>query len=172
MRSVRCLCLLVLFFGIGVQGCSSAPGHGVSDISAWGLGWQLRGVQNRVQPAIPPVLRYLRQAHPGIRPAARQDAAVAEIRRAMMGFEARPGRRLQQRLIGVLLVTGLPCGARAYPVSDRGRTVAAFLVLDVGAVAGDPSQWRLCGRRMTAPDRAAALRRLIATLFSDVAESG
>ena len=137
----------------------------VSDISAWGLGWQLKGVQNRVQPAIPPVVRFLRRSHPDIRPATGRDAAAREIRRAMMGFEAEPGRRLQKRLIGVFLVTGLPCGARAYPVSDRSATVAAFVVLDVDAIAGEPSRWRLCGKKIAPEDRATALRQLILHKF-------
>jgi len=93
---------------------------------------------------------------------------VAEIRRAMMGFAAAPGQRLQKRLVGVFLVTGLPCGARAYPVSDGGKTVAAFIVLDVDAVAGDPSRWRICNKPVAGNSRAAALRALILTSFEDV----
>ena len=87
----------------------------------------------------------------------------------MMGFAATPGWRLQKRLVGVFLVTGLPCGARAYPVSDGAKTVAAFIVLDADILADDPSRWRLCGRTIAAPDRAAALRDLILATFSEVA---
>ena len=166
MQSIRWLIIGVLV-SAGVHGCSTVPVDGVSDISAWGLGWQLRGLQNRVQPAIPPVLRFLRQAHPEVRPAVGRDDAVAEIRRAMMGFEAEPEGQLQRRLVGVFLVTELPCGARAYPVSDRAVTVAAFVVLDVEAIAGDPSQWRLCNKPVAGDNRAAALRALIRRSFED-----
>ncbi len=164
MQSIGWL-IFGVFVGAGVHGCSTAPGNAVSDISAWGLGWQLRGVHNRVQPAIPPVIRFLRQTHPGVRPVVGRDDTVAEIRRAMMGFEAEPGGRLQRRLVGVFLVTGLPCGARAYPVSDGAMTVAAFVVLDVEAIAGDPSQWRLCNKPVAGTSRAAALRALIRRAF-------
>ncbi len=168
MRFIRRL-LFGFVLCAGLSGCAAERDRDISDVAAWGLGWQLKGVHNRVQPAIPPVVRFLGRGNAGIRSATGYEVLAAEIRRAMMGYKAEPARRLQRRLIGVFLVTGLPCGARAYPVSDRGETVAAFLVLDVAAVAGAPTQWPLCGRRIAATDRPVALRQLIVAVFSEAA---
>ena len=71
-----------------------------------------------------------------------------------------------------MTVTGLPCAAESFPVRDGGKTVAAFLVLDVTALAKPPAEWRPCAPAKPGEggDRVPALRALLADLMDAAAK--
>ena len=56
----------------------------VRDLGFWGLGWQFTAVQNRLQPAIPPVLADARTRYPGLRAADVPSALGKDFRVAIL----------------------------------------------------------------------------------------
>lgn len=155
-----------------LSGCAAPHPPAVTDLAFWGIGWQLKGAHNRVRPAIPPVVQFLKNNHPDVRPASPATPLAAGIRRAMMGLRGADRSLLQRRLVGVFLVTGLRCGAAALPVRDGGAAVAAFVVLDVDALSGDPAGWVSCYGRSSAPLSASALGRLLVQMVKDPGRIG
>jgi len=154
------VCLVFLFLGA----CAGDPN--VRDLGFWGLGWQFTAVQNRLQPAIPPVLAYLRERYPGIKAAKVPSGFEQEFRGAILSAPGKLQHRLDRRLVRAFTVTGLPCAATAYAVEERDWAVGAFLVLDVGRLSRSPGDWTPCPPFPPgdAGDRVPALRALIATL--------
>lgn len=136
--------LQVLAVTVMLIGCGTIDARSVQDISAWGIGWQLKAPQNRIGPAIPPVVNFLRPANPAIASADPPSAVVASFRTIVLGLKGAISGRVDRRLIGVFAVSGQGCALRGYPVRDGGRTIAAFITLDSSAMVGNPSGWRLC----------------------------
>lgn len=151
--------------------CAGTAAANVQEIGFWGLGWHFTATQNRIQPAIPPVLDFLRQRYPDIRPAEPPKALAAEFRAAVLDAPAALMEHLDKRLIGAFAVTGLPCAAESFPVRDGGRTVAAFAVLDAAALSQPPSAWKPCPpvRPGEGGERVPALRALLGALVDAAA---
>lgn len=129
---------------MALAGCGSIDARSVQDISAWGIGWQLKAPQNRIGPAIPPVLDFLRTANPTINSLEPPPAVAGAFRTIVLELKGPARGRVERRLIGVFTVSGQGCAVRGYPVRDGRRTVAAFLVLDSASMVGEPSEWTLC----------------------------
>ena len=146
---------------LAAAACAPINANTVQELSAWGYGWQFTPVQNRIQPAIPPVLRFLRLRYPDIRRADLPDALGREFRASL--WPAPPAYRdlATRRLVGVFTVDGLPCAAEGYPVRDEGRPVAAFIALNAAIAGQPPERWRLCAGDSVSGDRVTALRDLI-----------
>ena len=123
-------CLRALAVAVMLAGCGSIDARSVQDISAWGIGWQLKAPQNRIGPAIPPVIHFLRAANPAIESADPPSAVAASFRTIVLGLKGADSGRVDRSLIGVFTVSGQGCALRGYPVRDGGRTVAAFFTLD------------------------------------------
>lgn len=154
-------CLRALAVVVMLAGCGSIDARSVQDISAWGIGWQLKAPQNRIGPAIPPVIHFLRVANPAIESADPPSAVAASFRAIVLGLKGADSGRVDRSLIGVFTVSGQGCALRGYPVRDGGRTVAAFFTLDSVMKAGKPSGWRLCHLQNLPAGQDAAFRRLL-----------
>ena len=140
----------------------------VRDLGFWGVGWQFTAVQNRLQPAIPPVLAYLQERHPGVNPAEVPKGFERDFQAAILDAPAAVQDRLTRRMVGVFAVSGMPCAAEGYPVRDGDRAVAVFIVLDLGALSGPPRGWTLCPPVPPgeAGERVPALRALLSALVA------
>ena len=162
--------ILVPFFLLAVLGGCAGTGS-VQDLGFWGIGWQLKPVQNRIQPAIPPVLAYMRAENPDVKAAAVPDAFGQEFRTAITAAPGALQRELDTRMVGAFAVTGLPCAAQAVPVNEDGWAVGAFLVLDMEALMRDPADWEPCPPTppVEVEGRVPALRELISTLVTTTA---
>jgi hypothetical protein len=162
------LASVILLF---LAACAGTAAANVQEIGFWGLGWHFTATQNRIQPAIPPVLDFLRQRYPGIRPAEPPKALAAEFRAAVLDAPAALMEHLDKRLIGAFTVTGLPCAAESFPVRDAGKTVAAFAVLDAAALSQPPAAWKPCPplRPGEGGERVPALRALLGALVDTAA---
>lgn len=162
--------ILPVLLLIGLGGCAAGAGS-VQDLGFWGVGWQLKPVQNRLQPAIPPVLAYLRAQEPAVKAAAVPDAFGREFRTAITAAPGALQRELDKRMVGAFAVTGLSCAALAVPVSADGWAVGAVLVLDMEALARSPADWEPCPPTppVEVEGRVPALRELIATLVTATA---
>ena len=143
----------------------------VQEISFWALGWHLTGAQNRIQPAIPPVLEFLRERYPGVREAEVTAELGKEFRAAVLDGPAGLQTYLDSRFVGAFTVTGLRCAAASFPVRDEGTTVAAFVVLDAALLSRPPDEWHPCPPvpQVKGPGRVAALRALLADLMDAAA---
>ncbi|MCG8547380.1 MAG: hypothetical protein MJE12_24550 [Alphaproteobacteria bacterium] len=141
--------------------CAPINAETVQELSAWGYGWQFTAVQNRIQPAIPPVLRFLRLRDPKIRRADLPESLGRDFRATL--WPAPPAYRdlAERRLIGVFTVDGPACAAEGFPVRDEGRAVAVFVALDAGIADLPPEKWRPCAGGGLAGNRVSALRDLI-----------
>lgn len=126
--------------------CTLIQPDTVQDISAWGMGWQFKAVQNRIGPAIPPMLAFLRNRYPGavIEPAKPPPDLAEDFRAVVFGLKGETRDQLDRRLIGVFTAEGLPCAAAGFPVRDGDSPVAAILALDISVQRQDPATWRLC----------------------------
>ncbi len=136
--------LRILAVTVMVAGCGSFDARSLQDVSAWGIGWQLKAPQNRIGRAFPPVVQFLRTENPAIDSADPPEPIAATYREIVLGLKGADRRRVERRLIGVFTVAGQGCAMRGYPVRDGGAPVAAFITLDSGAMAGDPTTWTLC----------------------------
>ena len=116
----------------------------VRDLGFWGLGWQFTAVQNRLQPAIPPVLTYLRARYPDVQPAEVPRAFERDFQAAILDAPADMQDRLTRRMVGAFAVSGLPCAAEGYPVREEDWSVGAFIVLDIDRLAGPAGGWMPC----------------------------
>ena len=163
VRMVKLRFLAPLFFLL-LAACSGTAD--VRDLGFWALGWQFTPVQNRLQPAIPPVLAYLRDRYPGVNAVAVPKAFERDFQDAILKAPADMQDRLTRRMVGAFAVSGLPCAAEGYPVREEGWAVAAFIVLDLDRLAGPPAGWQPCPPIPPGEigDRVPALRGLIATL--------
>lgn len=159
---------IILFL---LAACAGTAAANVQEIGFWGLGWHFTATQNRIQPAIPPVLDFLRQRYPDIRPAEPPKALAAEFRTAVLDAPALLMEHLDKRLIGAFTVTGLPCAAESFAVRDGGKTVAAFAVLDAAALSQPPAAWKPCPpvRPGEGGERVPALRALLGALVDAAA---
>ena len=160
--------LRVLAVTAFLVGCGTIDARSVQDIGAWGIGWQLKAPQNRIGPAIPPVVTFLRTDNPAIKSLEPPRPVAEMFRSVVLALKGSAHNQLERRLIGVFVVSGQGCALRGYPVRDGGRTVAAFLTLDSGALAGDPSGWALCERQSLPAARNAAFRSLLLSTASQV----
>jgi hypothetical protein len=153
-------CFLVLLLA------ACAGGGDVRDIGFWGLGWQFTPVQNRLQPAIPPVLADLRTRYPGIEPADVPRDFERDFQEAILKAPADVQDLLTRRMVGAFAVSGLSCAAEGFPVREEAWAVGAYIVLDLDKLAAPPRDWTPCPP--AAPGgydaRVPALRALIATL--------
>lgn len=154
-------CLRVLAVTAFLVGCGTIDARSVQDIGAWGIGWQLKAPQNRIGPAIPPVVEFLRTGNPAIKPLEPPRAVAKMFRDVVLGLKGSAHRTVERRLVGVFTVSGQGCALRGYPVRDGKRTVATFLTLDAGAMVGDPSGWSLCDGQALPAGRDAAFRNLL-----------
>jgi hypothetical protein len=138
----------------------------VRDLGFWGLGWQFTPVQNRLQPAIPPVLQYLRARYPGVRPAEVPRAFERDFQAAILDAPADMQDRLTRRMVGAFAVSGMPCAAEGFPVREEDWSVGAFIVLDLDRLAGPSGGWMPCPPIPPGEtgERVPALRELIGTL--------
>ena len=143
-----------------------AGGGNVRDLGFWGLGWQFTAVQNRLQPAIPPVLADLKARYPDIRPVQVPRAFEREFQAAILGAPADLQDQLTRRMVGAFAVSGLPCAAEGFPVHEAELAVGAYIVLDLDRLAGPPADWTPCPPvpPVEASGRILALRALISTL--------
>ena len=166
VRPRRRVILLSVMLLIGLGGCAGTGS--VQDLGFWGIGWQLKPVQDRLQPAIPPVLAYLRAQEPAVKAAAVPDAFGREFRTAITAAPGALQRELDKRMVGAFVVTDLSCAALAVPVTADGWAVGAFLVLDMDAMERDPADWTPCPPTppVELEGRVPALRELIATLVT------
>ena len=142
-------------------GCGTIDVRSVQDIAAWGIGWQLKAPQNRIGPAISPVVGFLRTGNAAIRSREPARSVAVMYRAAVLKLQGAAHGKVERRLIGVFTVSGQGCALRGYPVRDGDRSVAAFLTLDSDAMAGRPSDWSLCNPRTLPADRDAAFRVLL-----------
>lgn len=165
IRIVPGLALLVL------AACAGGGPSKVQDLGFWGLGWQFTAVQNRLQPAIPPVLAYLKERYPKIKPAKIPSGFEQEFRGAILSAPGTMQERLDRRMVGAFAVSGLPCAAEAHPVIAGEWAIGTFLVLDIPALAKPPEDWMPCPPAPPgqAGPRVSALRALIATLVNETA---
>ncbi len=159
-------CLRVLAVTAILVGCGTMDARSVQDIGAWGIGWQLKAPQNRIGPAIPPVVAFLRTKNPEIRSLEPPRPIEEMFRAVVLGLKGSASGKVERRLIGVFSVSGQGCALRGHPVRDGGRAVAAFLTLDSGALAGDPSGWTLCRRLALPVSRDAAFEGLLVSELS------
>lgn len=146
--------------------CAGTPN--VRDLSFWGLGWQFTAVQNRIQPAIPPVLASLRERYPGIKSVQVPSGFEQEFRGAILSAPGEMQDQLDRRLVGAFAVSGLPCAAEAHPVIEGEWVIGAYIILDMPSLAKPPQDWTPCppfppGQ---AGPRVPALRALISELVS------
>lgn len=144
-----------------LAGCGSIDARSVQEIGAWGIGWQLKAPQNRIGPAIPPVVAFLRAENPAIRSLEPPRPLAATFRAVVLTLTGPAQGKVERRLIGTFTVSGQGCVLRGYPVRDEGRTVAAFLTVDGSAMMGEPSGWTLCERQALPAGRDAAFRALL-----------
>jgi len=158
LRNSVCLALFVL------AACTGTTN--VRDLSFWGLGWQFTAVQNRLQPAIPPVLASLRERYPDIKPAPVPSGFEQEFRGAILSAPGEMQDRLDRRLVGAFAVSGLPCAAEAHPVIEGEWVIGAYIVLDMPSLTKPPKDWTPCPPFPPgeAGPRVPALRALISTL--------
>jgi hypothetical protein len=138
----------------------------VQDLGFWGLGWQFTAVQNRLQPAIPPVLAFLKQRYPDVRPAAVPQSFERDFQAAILDAPADLQDQLTRRMVGAFAVSGLPCAAEGYPVHEADLAAGAFVVLDLDKLAAAPGDWTPCPPvpPVEASARVPALRELVSTL--------
>lgn len=143
----------------------------VNDLGFWGMGWQFTAVQNRLQPAIPPVLAALRERYPDIQPAEVPSGFEQEFRGAILSAPGPMQDRLDRRLVGAFAVSGLPCAAEAHPVVEGEWVIGAYIVLDMPSLAKPPQHWMPCPPFPPgeAGPRVPALRVLISTLVDATA---
>ncbi len=156
-----------------LAGCAGWQPKDVQTVGFWALGWHYTATQNRIQRAIPPVVDFLRQRYPDLRAVEPPKALGRDFRAAVLDAPARLQRHLDDRMVAAMTVTGLPCAAESVPVRDEGKTVAAFLVLDVTALAKPPAEWRPCAPVKPpgeGAERVPALRALISDLMDAAAE--
>ncbi len=144
-----------------LAGCGTIDAQSVQDIGSWGIGWQLKAPQNRIGPAIPPVVAFRRVENPAIRSLEPPRPVAAMFRAAVLKLTGSAHGKVERRLIGVFTVSGQGCALRGYPVRDDGRTVAGFLTLDSGAMMGEPSDWMLCEHQTLPAGRSAAFEFLL-----------
>lgn len=144
-----------------LAGCMPMDGTTAQVASAWGLGWQARAPQNRIGPAIPPIVAFLRKWRPKLQPEEPQATLVRTYRNIVFELRGEDRKRLADRLIAIHGVKGLGCVMRGYPVRDQGAVVAAFLVLDVRMALREPPHWRLCNPGQVPEGYAAAVRALL-----------
>ncbi len=144
-----------------LAGCGTIDARSVQDIGVWGIGWQLKAPQNRIGPAIPPVVTFLRAENPAIKSLEPTRPVAAMFRTVVLKLTGSVHAKVERRLIGVFTVSGQGCALRGYPVREDGGTVAAFLTLDSGAMAGEPSAWTLCEPQALPAGREAAFRVLL-----------
>ena len=138
----------------------------VQEVSAWGLGWQTRAPQNRIGPAIPPIVEFLREQRPKLQSEEPQATLVRTYRNIVFALRGEDRERLSDRLIAVQGVKGLGCVMRGYPVLDQGAVVAAFLVLDVQMALQEPLDWRFCNPEQVPEEHAAAIRTVLLAEFN------
>lgn len=152
---------------------ASEPGR-VQEVGFWALGWHFTGTQNRIQPAIPPVLAFLREQYPGVRAAEVPAHLGAEFRAAVLDAPAALQAHLDSRFVGAFTVTGLRCAAASFPIRDHGKTVAAFVVLDAALLFRPPDEWHPCPpvSPVKGAGRVEALRALLAALMNAAARTG
>jgi hypothetical protein len=162
--------LAFLFLLTACAGGGSAPSK-VQDLGFWGLGWQFTAVQNRLQPAIPPILEFLKARYPRIAPAKVPSGFEQEFRGAILSAPGILQDRLDRRMIGAFAVSGLSCAAEAHPVISGEWAVGAFLVLDIASLEKPPEDWTPCPPAPPgeAGPRVPALRALISTLVNETA---
>ena len=160
-------CLRVLAVTIVLAGCGSIDARSIQDISAWGIGWQLKAPQNRIGPAIPPVVDFLRTKNSKIGGVETPRVVAKTFRTVVLNLKTLELGKVERRLIGVFTVSGQGCALRGYPVRDGGSTVAAFLTLDSGAMAGKPAGWTLCNARTLPAARDAAFRSLLLSALQE-----
>lgn len=160
-------CLRILAVTAVLVGCGTIDARSVQDIGAWGIGWQLKAPQNRIGPAIPPVVALLRTGNPAIKSLEPPRAVAEMFRSVVLALKGSAHNQVERRLIGVFAVSGQGCALRGYPVRDGGRTVAAFLSLDSSALTGDPSGWTLCEGQALPAGRDAAFRTLLLSAVSE-----
>lgn len=162
MFSFRSIVALILF--LVLTACTGTAN--VRDLSFWGLGWQFTAVQNRLQPAIPPVLAELRKRYPRIKPAQPSSGFEQEFRGAILSAPGPMQDRLDRRLVGAFAVSGLPCAAEAHPVIEGEWVIGAYIVLDMPSLAKPPQDWTPCPPFPPgeAGPRVPALRALISEL--------
>lgn len=144
-----------------LAGCGTIDARSVQDIGAWGIGWQLKAPQNRIGPAIPPVVAFLRAENPAIGSLEPPPSVAATFRTVVLTLAGSAHGKVERRLVGVFTVSGQGCAFREYPVREDGKTVAAFLTLDSSAMTGEPSGWTLCERQTLPAGRDAAFRVLL-----------
>lgn len=161
-------CLWGLAVTVVLAGCGAIDARSVQDISAWGIGWHLKAPQNRIGPAIPPVVDFLRAENPKIESVETPRVIAKTFRAVVLNLKSPDLGTVERRLIGVSTVAGQGCALRGYPVRDGGKTVAAFLTLDTGAVAGEPSGWTLCHALNLPAGREAAFRSLLLSTLERV----
>jgi len=159
-------CLRILAVTAFLVGCGTIDARSVQDIGAWGIGWQLKAPQNRIGPAIPPVVAFLRADNPAIKSQVPPRPVAEMFRSVTFALKGPAHNQVERRLIGVFVVSGQGCALRGYPVRDRGRTVAAFLTLDGSALADDPSGWTLCERQALPAGQNEAFRSLLLSTVS------
>ena len=162
--------ILLLVF---LTACVNREPAYVQEIGFWALGWHFTGTQNRIQPAIPPVLEFLSERYPGVRAAETTRDLNHEFQAAVLGAPPQLRTYLDNRMIDVFTVTGLPCAAASFPVRDHGKTVAAFLVLDAPLLFRPPDEWHPCPPVPQKGDagRVEALRALLADLMNAAARA-
>lgn len=143
------------------------PGK-VQEIGFWALGWHFTATQNRIQPAIPPVIEFLRERYPGVRTAEVPAELGAEFRAAVLDAPAQVQEYLNSRFVGAYTVANLRCAAASFPVRDHGTTVAAFVVLDAELLLRPPDEWHPCPPVPPAREagRVEALRALLVDLMN------
>ena len=154
-------CLWVLPVALLLGGCGAIDARSVQDISAWGIGWQLKAPQNRIGPAIPPVVDFLRAKNSRIKAVEAPHAVAKSFQEVVTTLSDSEFGTVERRLIGLFTVSGQDCVLRGYPVRDSGDVVAAFLTLDSGAAAKRPSDWTLCHPQNLPTGRHAAFRSLL-----------
>jgi hypothetical protein len=167
-RSATAALLLLLLTACAGGGNTRSK---VQDLGFWGLGWQFTAVQNRLQPAIPPVLEFLKSRYPKIAPAQVPSGFEQEFRGAILSAPGIVQDRLDRRMIGAFAVSGLSCAAEAHPVISGEWAVGTFLVLDIASLEKPPEDWTPCPPALPgeAGPRVPALRALIATLVNETA---
>lgn len=171
VRRIKTRVLFTFLLPLLLSACVSREPAYVQEVSFWALGWHFTGTQNRIQPAIPPVLEFLREQYPGVRAAEVPAHLGTEFRAAVLDAPARLQAHLDSRFVGAFTVTGLRCAAASFPIRDHGKTVAAFVVLDAALLSRPPGEWHPCPPVPPAKEtgRVQALRALLADLMDAAA---
>jgi hypothetical protein len=135
--------------------CTTTSGDqpDMQQIGNWGLGWSLRGAQNRLTAAYPGIVALVRKDNPNSRDVAPTDALRKRFRSEFAGIGGNDLKILENRFLGAFTVDGLDCAGRAYIVRDGSDPVGLFVVLEADAFAGSGKP-RWCDGS-TAPDIAA-----------------